>query len=301
MIFSFWHKRKGKDGFLNIYWLIIYLFICLQVCTLSSCGPFLIGLRMVDRTAPEIVVCDYFRELEDGQMKPDHPGRSRLCFKPSEVPLHVLPSLNPPVHLRVERCEAVARCSLEWWQPKELTLNSLMESCRKRKREEQENGPSESVVQHLLVGTFHTNLYHSLRNDWPTTPIATSRSNSIFSLKLLSLVSQSFVWHYADIYQAYETDKKEQIVYPHPLETTKVALNNCNFKKFPQGNFSSFLFSRNWNLPIELADTLPRKSRWVTKPVRHHIDLRYVWRLLLRTIILALIWVVQVQQAVRHS
>jgi hypothetical protein len=46
----------------------------------------------------------------------------------------------------------------------------------------------ESEVQHLVVGTFHTNLYHSLRNDWPTTPIALTRSNSTTHAPPSSLV-----------------------------------------------------------------------------------------------------------------
>jgi hypothetical protein len=50
---------------------------------------------------------------------------------------------------------------------------------RKKRREDVEDGGLETEVQHLVVGTFHTNLYHSLRNDWPTTPLPLTRSQGI--------------------------------------------------------------------------------------------------------------------------
>jgi hypothetical protein len=62
--------------------------------------------------------------------------------------------------------------------------------CIRRRRREDINGDDvESEVQHLVVGTFHTNLYHSLRNDWPTTPIALTRSKGTCAIFLsLSLL-----------------------------------------------------------------------------------------------------------------
>jgi hypothetical protein len=74
------------------------------MCKLESCGPFIIGFKMVERTSPEIIVWDFFRERSGGDdTLLGRPGASRLQFVGSPVPLHVIPSLNPPVHLRVER------------------------------------------------------------------------------------------------------------------------------------------------------------------------------------------------------
>lgn len=183
-----------------------------KICKLESCGPFLIGFKMVERTSPEIMVWDFFRERQGPVAPLGLPGGSRLQFVGSPVPLHIIPSLNPPVHLRVER---------------------------KRRRDDMEADDVESEVQHLVVGTFHTNLYHSLRNDWPTTPIALTRSNTS--------------------YQPYEGEEDKHIVDPYPLETNKVVLNSCQFTEFPS----------------ELVATLPRHSRWTSKPVLHHLDLRF--------------------------
>lgn len=97
----------------------------------------------------------------------------------------------------------------------------------------------ETEVQHLVVGTFHTNLYHSLRNDWPTTPVALTRSDGDHPCPFPGPFTNRRELT-ADIctasYQPYEGEEDQHIVEPYPLETNKVVLNNCQFAEFPAGN-----------------------------------------------------------------